>query len=132
MRASEQEHTECDERGVVEPNARTKIQRRFQLGSLGLVFVSAAALLLLVSIVDERLGLLERAFAQVPGWLAFVLVGAGGYPIFRGLVRDLRRRHRWPPAPGIDQIQFHSPWLWCRLSMRLVQNLGQVTVSGGS
>ncbi|MBI3668275.1 MAG: cation-translocating P-type ATPase [Acidobacteria bacterium] len=37
------------------------------------------------------MGLLERAFSELPGWLAFVLVGIGGYPIFRGLLRDLPR-----------------------------------------
>lgn len=75
-----------------QPAIGTEALRRFRLGSFGLVFVSVAAALILVSIVGERLGLLEQAFARVPGWLAFLLVAVGGYPLFRGLVRDLGRR----------------------------------------
>lgn len=71
--------------------ARRSSLPQVKLGSLGLVFVSVAAVLLLVSIVGERLGLLEAALARVPAWLAFLLVGVGGYPIYRGLIRDLRR-----------------------------------------
>jgi Cd2+/Zn2+-exporting ATPase/Cu+-exporting ATPase len=71
---------------------RADALRRFRFGTLGLVFVSGVAILLLISIVGERLGVLERAFSQLPGWLAFALVGVGGYPIFKGLARDLRRK----------------------------------------
>lgn len=77
--------------GTVEPTARIEALRRFRFGALSLVFVSVAAILLLVSIVGERLGLLERAFAEIPAWLGIALVAVGGYPIFRGLARDLRR-----------------------------------------
>ena len=74
-----------------EPTARTEVLRRFRFGALSLVFLSVAAILLLVSIVGERLGLLERSFAEIPVWLGFALVAVGGYPIFLSLVRNLRR-----------------------------------------
>src|SRR2546426_393805 len=77
---------------VSEASGRRETLRKFQFGAFGLEFVSVAALLLLVSIVGERMGLLGRAFIQLPGWVAFLLVAVGGYPIFRGLVRDLSRR----------------------------------------
>lgn len=77
--------------GTAEPAPRNEVLRRFRFGAVSLVFLSVAAILLLVSIVGERLGLLERAFAAIPAWLGFALVAVGGYPIFRGLVRDLRR-----------------------------------------
>ena len=76
----------CD---VAAASGRTETPREFRFG---LVFVSVAALLILVSIVGERMGLLERAFTQLPGWLAFLLVAVAGYPILSGLVRDVRRR----------------------------------------
>ncbi len=66
--------------------------RRFAFGSLGLVFVSVAAVLLLVSIVGERFGFLEGLVARVPWWVAVGVVGLGGYPIFRGLYVNLRKR----------------------------------------
>jgi len=77
--------------GTVEPTPRNEVLRRFRFGALTLVFLSVAAILLLVSIVGERVGLLEKAFTPVPGWLSFLLVIVGGYPMFRGLARDLRR-----------------------------------------
>lgn len=79
-------------REVAQASARTQSIRKFRFGALGLAFVSVAALLLLVSIIGERMGLLERAFSELPGWLAFLLVAVGGYPIFRALVRHLGRR----------------------------------------
>jgi Cd2+/Zn2+-exporting ATPase/Cu+-exporting ATPase len=79
----------CDT-GEAQPHI--EVLQRLRFRALSLVFLSVAAVLLLVSIVGERLGLLERAFAEIPAWLGFLLVVIGGYPIFRGLVRDLRRR----------------------------------------
>lgn len=76
--------------GSPEPDARLGAAGRFRWGAMGLVFVSVAALLLLVSIVGERLGLLERAFSRIPAWVGVLLVVVGGYPIFLGLIRDLR------------------------------------------
>lgn len=76
---------------TAQPTPRDEVLRGFRFGTLSLVFLSVAAMLLLVSIVGERLGLLGRAFTHVPWWLAFLLVGIGGYPIFRGLVHDLGR-----------------------------------------
>ncbi|HEY4684341.1 MAG TPA: cation-translocating P-type ATPase [Candidatus Acidoferrales bacterium] len=90
--ASEQERGQrCGCEGV-ERNPRTEALRRFRFGSLGLVFLSVVALLLLVSIVGERFGVLEGFVARVPWWLAVALVGLGGYPIFRGLYLNLRHR----------------------------------------
>lgn len=79
----------CGESRAAE--APSSALQHFKLGSLALVFLSVAALLIVVSIVGERLGLLERAMSRIPGWLAFALVALGGCPIFLGLVRDLRR-----------------------------------------
>jgi len=90
--ASEQERGQrCGCEGV-ERNPRTEALRRFRFGSLGLVFLFVVALLLLVSIVGERFGVLEGFVARVPWWLAVALVGLGGYPIFRGLYLNLRHR----------------------------------------
>lgn len=79
--------------GCDTPEMKHRVEgvRRFRFGALSLVFLSVAAILLLVSIVGERLGLLERAFAEIPAWLGFTLVALGGYPIFRGLARNLRQ-----------------------------------------
>lgn len=87
-----QQHDSCCGCELVEPQRpRTEVLGQLRLGRLGLAFVSVVAVLILVSIVGERLGLLEWAFARVPGWFAVVLVGIAGYPIFYGLIRDLRR-----------------------------------------
>ncbi len=65
--------------------------RQLRLDRIGLAFIGVAALLLLVSIVGERLHVLDWALHKVPVWLALALVAIGGYPIFIGLARNLRR-----------------------------------------
>ena len=46
----------------------------------------------LVGIAGERLGLAEALTDRIPWWLALAAVLAGGYPIFRNVVRALRNR----------------------------------------
>jgi len=59
---------------------------------LGGLFVTAVALIALVGIVGERLGLLEAVTTSVPPWLAVTALLAGGSPIFLNVVRALRNR----------------------------------------
>jgi Cd2+/Zn2+-exporting ATPase/Cu+-exporting ATPase len=59
---------------------------------LGWVFVSAVALISLVGIAGERFGLVDALVDLMPPWLALAAVLAGGYPIFRAVVRSLRNR----------------------------------------
>jgi Cu+-exporting ATPase len=59
---------------------------------LGWAFVSIVAILALVGILGERAGLLEGLVDRIPAWLAVLAVLAGGYPIFRNVLRALRRR----------------------------------------
>jgi Cd2+/Zn2+-exporting ATPase/Cu+-exporting ATPase len=56
------------------------------------LFVTAIALVALVGIVGERLGLLEAMTARIPPWLAVTAVLVGGFPIFRNVLRALGRR----------------------------------------
>jgi Cd2+/Zn2+-exporting ATPase/Cu+-exporting ATPase len=67
--------------------------RRASLPSLltGL-FVAAVALVALVGILAERLGLLEAVTDRLPPWLTLAAVLVGGLPIFRNVVRALRNR----------------------------------------
>jgi Cd2+/Zn2+-exporting ATPase/Cu+-exporting ATPase len=68
--------------------------RRRPLGEqLGWVFVAMVAVLSLVGLVGERLGVFERVVERIPPWVAVAAVLAGGYPIFRNVVRALRNRH---------------------------------------
>jgi len=67
--------------------------RRRSLGDrLGWLFVSVVAVITLVGIVGERLGAVDRVTDLIPSWLAVAAVLAGGYPIFRNVVRALRNR----------------------------------------
>jgi Cd2+/Zn2+-exporting ATPase/Cu+-exporting ATPase len=67
--------------------------RRTSLPNLvGGVFVTAIALVALVGILGERLGLLEAVTARIPSWLAVAAVLAGGFPIFLNVLRALRNR----------------------------------------
>jgi Cd2+/Zn2+-exporting ATPase/Cu+-exporting ATPase len=50
------------------------------------------ALVALVGIAGERLGLAEALTDRIPWWLALAAVLAGGYPIFRTVARALRNR----------------------------------------
>ena len=59
---------------------------------LGGLFVTAVALVALVGILGERLGLLEAVTDRLPPWLTLAAVLVGGLPIFRNVVRALRNR----------------------------------------
>jgi len=59
---------------------------------LGWAFVSAVALIALLGIVGERLGLAEAVAERLPGWLSVAVVLVGSYPIFRAVARALRHR----------------------------------------
>ena len=59
---------------------------------LGWAFVSAVALVALLGIAGERLGIAEALVNRIPPWLALAAVLAGGYPIFRSVARALRNR----------------------------------------
>ena len=65
---------------------------------LGWGFVSVVALVALVGIAGERLGLAEALVERIPPWLALAAVLAGGYPIFRNVARALRNRSVTPHA----------------------------------
>jgi len=67
-------------------------RRRSLPDLLGWGFVSLVALVTLVGIACERLGLLEAVAESIPAWLAVLAVLAGGYPIFRNVLRALRNR----------------------------------------
>ena len=56
------------------------------------LFVTAVALVALVGILGERLGLLEALTARIPPWLAVAAVLIGGVPIFQNVFRALRNR----------------------------------------
>ena len=77
---------------VTETRAPVTRRRRSWLDRLGWGFVSVIAAIALVGIVGERLGLAEAVVDRVPAWLALAAVLAGGYPIFRNVVRALRNR----------------------------------------
>jgi Cd2+/Zn2+-exporting ATPase/Cu+-exporting ATPase len=67
--------------------------RRTSLPNLfGGVFVTIVALVALVGILGERLGLLEAVTVRIPPWLAVTAVLVGGFPIFRNVIRALRNR----------------------------------------
>ena len=59
---------------------------------LGGLFVTAVALVALVGILGERLGLVEAVTERLPPWLTLAAVLIGGFPIFRAVVRALRNR----------------------------------------
>ena len=67
-------------------------RRRALPDLLGWAFVSIVALVSLVGIVGERLGVVERLTDSIPAWISIAAVLAGGYPIFRSVVRSLRNR----------------------------------------
>ncbi|HEV8439528.1 MAG TPA: hypothetical protein VGT40_15665 [Methylomirabilota bacterium] len=73
-------------------DARAPMQQRRRSGPelLGWAFVSVIALVSLVGIAGERLGLVDAVVERIPAWLALAAVLAGGYPIFRNVVGALR------------------------------------------
>ncbi len=59
---------------------------------LGWGFVSIVAAVALIGIVGERLGIVDAIVDRIPPWVALAAVLAGGYPIFRNVIRALRNR----------------------------------------
>jgi Cu+-exporting ATPase len=74
---------------VGEPTAQ---RRRSLPDLLGWAFVSVIATVALVGIAGERLGLFEAFVERIPPRLALAAILAGGYPIFRAVLRALRNR----------------------------------------
>ena len=69
------------------------VRRRASLTSLAsALFVTAVALVALVGILGERLGLLDAVADRVPPWLTVGAVLVGGLPIFRNVLRALKNR----------------------------------------
>jgi len=77
---------------VTDGRAHVPARRRSLANRLGWLFVSLVAIIALVGIVGERLGIGERLTERIPPWVAVAAVLAGGYPIFRNVVRALRNR----------------------------------------
>jgi Cd2+/Zn2+-exporting ATPase/Cu+-exporting ATPase len=77
---------------VTEASARVTRRRRSWPALLGWGFVSVVALVALVGIAGERLGFAEALADRIPPWVALAAILAGGYPIFRNVVRALRNR----------------------------------------
>jgi Cd2+/Zn2+-exporting ATPase/Cu+-exporting ATPase len=66
--------------------------RRAGPALLGGLFVTAVAVITLVGLAGERLGLLEAVTGRLPAWVTLAAVLAGGLPIFRNVLRALRHR----------------------------------------
>lgn len=77
---------------VTEGQAPEAVRRRSLPDLLGWAFVSAVAVVAILGIVAERLGLVEVLARRIPAWISIPAVLAGGYPIFRSVVRALRNR----------------------------------------
>jgi Cd2+/Zn2+-exporting ATPase/Cu+-exporting ATPase len=85
-----------DERGAPTPTTRAPAQGVAQ--RLGWLFVTTVALVTLLGVVGERLGLLDRALELVPAPVAVAAALLGGLPIFRTVACNLRRRIVTPHA----------------------------------
>jgi Cd2+/Zn2+-exporting ATPase/Cu+-exporting ATPase len=69
------------------------VRRRASVASLASgLFVTALALVALVGILGERLGLLDAVVDHLPPWLTLAAVLVGGFPIFRNVLRALKNR----------------------------------------
>jgi P-type Cu+ transporter len=77
---------------VTDSRAVSPRRRRPLPDVLGWAFVSVVALVALLGIAGERFGVAEALVNRIPPWLALAAVLAGGYPIFRNVVRALRNR----------------------------------------
>jgi Cd2+/Zn2+-exporting ATPase/Cu+-exporting ATPase len=79
--------------GMTVTESRAPVARRRSLPDLlGWAFVSIVAIVALVGIAGERLGFAEALADRMPTWVVIAAVVAGGYPIFRNVVRALRNR----------------------------------------
>jgi Cd2+/Zn2+-exporting ATPase/Cu+-exporting ATPase len=77
---------------VAEATVPAAPRRRSVVDLLGWAFVAVIAVIALVGILGERLGLVESIVDRIPAWVALAAVLAGGYPIFRNVGRALRNR----------------------------------------
>jgi P-type Cu+ transporter len=79
--------------GMTVSSRQAPLERRRSLPEiLGWAFVSTIALITLVGIAAERLGVIDTLVERIPAWLALAAVLAGGYPIFAKVIAALRRR----------------------------------------
>ena len=80
--------------GMTVSDARTPIarSRRSLPDLIGWGFVTVIALVALGGIIGERIGFFEAVTARIPAWVSVAAVLAGGYPIFRNVLRALRNR----------------------------------------
>jgi Cd2+/Zn2+-exporting ATPase/Cu+-exporting ATPase len=80
--------------GMTVTTGRAPLERgRRSLGHwLGWAFVSVIAVVTLLGIAGEQLGLVEAVVERIPAWIAVAAVLGGGYPIFLNVVRALRNR----------------------------------------
>ena len=78
---------------VVESRESLAPRRRSLPELLGWAFVSVIAIVALLGIAGEWLGLGERLADWLPAWLLVTAVVVGAYPIVRSVVRALRNRH---------------------------------------
>ncbi len=66
-----------------------KYEKRDLANTIIFAFVSILAVLVLVEIILERLGILEQAFLAVPYWVLLAATLVGGYPIFKNAFKNL-------------------------------------------
>ena len=79
--------------GMTVTESQAPVTRRRSLPDLlGWAFVSVIAVVTLVGIAGERLGFAEALAHRIPTWVMIAAVVAGGYPIFRNVIRALRNR----------------------------------------
>ncbi|HET8853470.1 MAG TPA: cation-translocating P-type ATPase [Ktedonobacteraceae bacterium] len=85
----------CDRRTDARsvPTAAPKTRRDRSFATLRLAFVGLVAVIALVEIAGESLGLLHGVVELVPIPIALAAVVLGGYPIFRRAFFGLRARH---------------------------------------
>ena len=65
---------------------------------LGGLFLGVVALVILVGMVGERLGLIEGILERIPAPISIIAVLVGGYPIFRNVALALKVRSVTPHA----------------------------------
>lgn len=79
--------------------AEKKAKAKLDISSISLsdlfsaIFVSVVAIIILLGIIGERLGLIEAVLKQIPPWLALIAVLTGGLPIFKKVFLALKMRN---------------------------------------